>query len=114
MSLGPWLRWQRGRQRTGYDKLLLAASPWPIPFDLHLLRFREGSAIPPHRDPTTRGRHVRVNLVLVPARRGGHFVCERTLLDTPRVKVFRSDLAEHAVTEIEEGQRWVLSLGVVV
>jgi hypothetical protein len=46
-----WLRWQKGRQNSGYDKLLLAAVPFPIPFDCYLLRFPEGSQIPPHRDP---------------------------------------------------------------
>jgi len=113
-TLGPWLRWQRGRQETGYDKMLLAASWWPKPFDLHLLRFRTGTHIPPHRDPTERGRHFRVNVVLRPADEGGAFVCDDTLVDLPRLKVFRSDLAEHAVTRIERGQRWVLSFGVVL
>jgi hypothetical protein len=51
-----WLRWQKGRQNSGYDKLLLAAVPFPIPFDRYLLRFPEGSQIPPHRDPVRAGR----------------------------------------------------------
>ena len=33
-----WFRWQRGRQGTGYDKLLLLANPFLIPFDLYLLK----------------------------------------------------------------------------
>jgi len=112
-ALGPLWRWQTGRRNTGYDKLLLAAAPWPVAFDLHLLRFPTGTHIPPHRDPT-RGRHFRVNLVLVPATEGGEFVCGDVLVDLPRLKVFRSDLAEHSVTEITAGTRWVLSLGVVL
>jgi hypothetical protein len=32
-----WLRWQRGRQGTGYDQLLLLANPFLIAFDLYLL-----------------------------------------------------------------------------
>jgi hypothetical protein len=35
------LRWVAGRQNTGYDKLLLAANPFLIPFDCYLLRFPE-------------------------------------------------------------------------
>ncbi|WP_341501277.1 hypothetical protein [Gallaecimonas sp. GXIMD4217] len=45
-----WLRWQKGRQQSGYDKLLLLTGTWPLPFDCYLLRFNEGSAIPPHVD----------------------------------------------------------------
>jgi len=30
---GTAFRWQRGRQGTGYDKMLLATALWPIPFD---------------------------------------------------------------------------------
>ena len=43
-----WLRWERGRQGSGYDKLLLAANAFLIPFDLYLLRFPVGTYIPPH------------------------------------------------------------------
>ena len=41
-------RWQRGRQGTGYDKMLLLTGRWPLPFDSYLIRYPEGSAIPPH------------------------------------------------------------------
>jgi hypothetical protein len=29
-------RWQRGRQKTGYDKMLLCGALWPIKFDVYL------------------------------------------------------------------------------
>ena len=60
--------WERGRQRSGYDKLLLLAGQR---FDVYLLRFPVGSSVPRHRDPVDGARHLRLNVVLVPARRGG-------------------------------------------
>jgi hypothetical protein len=32
------MRWQRGRQGTGYDKLLLLANPFFVTYDLYLQR----------------------------------------------------------------------------
>jgi hypothetical protein len=103
-----WLRWQDGRQGTGYRKLLLLGGPR---FDVYLLHFPCGSYIHPHTDPVAEGRHFRANLTLWRARRGGEFVCSRILFEVPRLKVFRPDIMEHSVTQIEEGTRWVLSLG---
>ena len=31
-----WMRWQRGRQGTGYDKMLLLVNPFRSPSDLYL------------------------------------------------------------------------------
>jgi hypothetical protein len=44
-------RWQRGRQDTGYDKMLLFTAPWPVPFDSDRIRYPDGSEIPSHRAP---------------------------------------------------------------
>lgn len=30
-------RWDKGRQGTGYDKMLLITSYWPIPFDSYII-----------------------------------------------------------------------------
>lgn len=105
------LRWQRGRQDSGYDKMLLLQSMWPIPFDVYLLRFPTGSQIQPHVDQVERGAHYRLNLVLRRARSGGEFVCATAIRDSPRIKFFRPDVSEHAVTRIESGTRYVLSIG---
>ncbi len=107
-------RWRGGRQATGYEKCLLLALPWPIPCDLYLLRFRAGTVVPPHRDRVERGRHYRLNLILRAARRGGEFVCARPIYVSRRIKFFRPDLETHEVTRIEEGTRYVLSLGWVL
>ncbi len=105
-------RWQKGRQQTGYDKMLLAtAKQFPLPFDLYLLRFSEGTEIPLHKDPVMNGEHHRLNIVLKHAKEGGRFICEETLWQTARIKYFRSDISEHAVTKVTRGTRYVLSLG---
>jgi hypothetical protein len=105
------LRWRRGRQETGYDKMLMLQSPWPLPFDVYLLRFREGAEIPPHTDPVSSGRHFRCNIVLKRATVGGDFVCTRPIFATPRIKLFRPDACEHSVTRVARGTRYVLSIG---
>lgn len=104
-------RWRRGRQGTGYDKMLLATWHWPLPFDCYLIRYPEGAAIPPHRDPVGEGRHYRANLILWSPKAGGEFLCEDAIHDGRRLKVFRPDVAEHSVTTVVGGSRWVLSIG---
>jgi hypothetical protein len=109
-----WLRWERGRQKTGYDKLLLVANPVLIRFDCYLLRFPEGSEIPPHRDPVKGGRHYRLNLIVKRSPAGGEFVCSDPIFETRRLKLFRSDVCTHSVTRVEGGSRYVLSIGWVL
>lgn len=38
--------WENGRQKSGYDKMLLCFALWPIKFDVYLLRFPSGSKNP--------------------------------------------------------------------
>jgi hypothetical protein len=109
-----WMRWQRGRQGTGYDKLLLLVNPFLIPFDFYLLRFPEGSEIPPHQDPVTGKRHYRLNVILKRPRAGGEFVCVNPIFETKRIKLFRPDVSLHSVTKVQGGSRYVLSLGWVL
>ena len=106
-----WLRWTRGRQGTGYDKLLLFATPLPVPLDVYLLRYPQGSEIPAHRDPVERGRHYRLNVLVWRAREGGEFRCADPIFRSGRVALFRPDRSEHAVTRVESGRRYVLSVG---
>lgn len=118
MTLGGYLRaafrWQRGRQGSGYDKMLLLTARWPLPFDSYLIRYPEGSAIPPHTDPVSTGRHYRLNIVLKASPRGGEFVCATPLWQSRRIKFFRPDACEHSVTRVEGGSRYVLSIGWVL
>ena len=104
------LRWQRGRQGSGYDKLLLATAPWPLAFDCYLLRYPEGSDIAAHTDPVSGRRHFRLNLVLR-AGDGGQFRCRDAILNWPRIKLFRPDRSAHGVTRVTGTARYVLSIG---
>lgn len=106
-----WLRWQPGRQGTGYAKLLLLTGRRPLPFDCYLLRYRPGQGIPPHTDPVPGFRHYRANLILASGREGGAFQCQSTLYSRPRLHIFRSDLSTHAVEPMVRGTRYVLSVG---
>ena len=112
--LRKWLRWERGRQGTGYDKLLLLANPLLIPFDCYLLRYPVGTHTPLHRDPVTGGRHYRLNLVVWRSPSGGDFICDSALFQSRRLNLFRSDISTHAVSRVEGGPRYVLSIGWVL
>ncbi len=104
-------KWQKGRQGTGYDKMLLATLPWPIPFDCYLLRFPDGSHIQPHKDPVAEGKkHFRLNVILKKAGSGGNFLCHNPIFQSERINFFRPDISEHMVTRVK-GSRYVLSIG---
>jgi hypothetical protein len=108
-------RWQRGRQGTGYDKMLLATARWPLPFDCYLLRYPDGSEIPVHTDPVPRGRHFRLNIILKTAKAGGEFISfDRPIFATKRIVLFRPDISPHFVRKVEGGSRYVFSLGWVL
>jgi hypothetical protein len=104
-------RWQSGRQGTGYDKMLLLTARWPLPFDAYLIRYPEGSSVPPHTDPVQQGRHYRLNLILKSPRAGGEFICANPIYASARIKLFRPDACEHSVTRVAGGSRYVLSFG---
>jgi hypothetical protein len=104
-------QWQRGRQKTGYDKLLLIGSSLLIKFDCYLLRFPEGSSIPPHTDPVSNVRHYRLNIVIKQAKIGGDFICDTPIFATNRIKLFRPDVSIHSVTRVEKGSRYLISIG---
>ncbi len=103
--------WQSGRQNSGYEKMLLLANKYFMPFDCYLLRYRPGALIDEHTDPVTDRKHYRLNIVLREATRGGEFNCREVLYSSRRIKLFRPDRAPHSVSLVEEGTRYVLSLG---
>lgn len=121
--------WSAGRQGTGYDKLDLTATPLPVdvaplieralaelggPFvghDVWLLRYPEGTHIPPHRDENGRGDHHRLNVLLTgpgALRLDG----EPVELRAGDAIVFRPDQVNHSVDAVET-ERWVFSVGAV-
>lgn len=107
-------RWQRGRQNSGYDKMLLCGALWPIKFDAYLLRFPEGSEVPAHRDTVKEGKHYRLNLIVKKAQQGGEFICNDAIYSSSRIKLFRPDLCEHQVSKVIKGNRYLLSIGWVI
>lgn len=109
-----WLRWQKGRQGSGYSKMLLGTLMWPIPWDCYLIYYPKGVGIPPHQDKVDKGAHYRLNLILWKPVLGGEFKCEKSIFSSNRIKLFRPDQELHSVTPIEQGNRWVLSLGWVL
>lgn len=104
-------RWHKGRQASGYDKMLLAGAYWPIKFDMYLLRFPQDSEIVAHKDQVTDGEHFRLNLVIKKAKQGGEFICQDPIYQSSRIKYFRPDISEHSVSKILSGTRYVLSIG---
>jgi hypothetical protein len=99
-------RWERGRQDTGYRKLLLArGGRW----DLYVLDYPPGTSIPTHTDPVEGRKHWRANLVLWGERA---FEGDAALRVGPLV-VFRPDVMPHGVATVER-RRVVLSFGVAV
>lgn len=110
-ALSRLFRWQVGRQQSGYDKMLILGSDWPIPFDCYLLRFKPGAEIAPHVDKVESGRHFRLNIVLKQAKQGGDFHCQSTIYRSTRIFLFRPDVAEHRVSKVTSGTLYVLSIG---
>ena len=127
------LRFERGRQGTGYEKADLLAIDDPVVVDnLALLRdqlgdpsavdawwivYPPGSHIPAHTDPSPAEglAHVRLN-VIVERSVGGVFVaaCRAVNLDVGDAVLFRPDVVSHAVGRVKERPRRVLSVGTVM
>jgi hypothetical protein len=106
-----WLKWEEGRQHTGYEKMLLATGKWPLRFDLYLLRYHGGDYVPPHHDKYDGWNHYRLNIILRRPTSGGIFTCPRAFVNwRQRVAFFRPDEYEHSVSKCE-GTRVVLSFG---
>jgi hypothetical protein len=108
-------KWRSGYRATGYEKMRLASGTWPVPWDLILLRMKEGVELPAHRDVVrgkfATGPQMRVNVLLKAAKRGGEFFCEgqhRRILN--RIFLFRADTNTHGVTKVEEGERIIAVL----
>jgi hypothetical protein len=107
-----WLKWQKGRQNTGYEKMLVCESYFPVPFDIYILRFNKGNEIPEHTDKVMQGfKHYRMNIILKHSIEGGDFVCNNCIINNKYVKFFRPDINIHSVTKIIKGTRYVLSIG---
>lgn len=98
------MRWERGRQGTGYWKLRLASGrSW----DLYVIDYPVGTSIPTHTDPVPGRRHWRANFRLLGE---DNFEGEASFR-LGRLIVFRPDITPHAVATVRR-RRVLLSFGV--
>jgi len=111
------MKWEKGRQNSGYEKIKLLESQ-RFKFDVYLLRYRKGASIPPHYDPAPFGfAHHRLNIVLKRAKDGGNFFTLSHGIHRPhkfmnnRIIFFRPDITSHMVSKVKRGARYVLSIG---
>lgn len=77
-----------------------------------LLKYPTGSHIPPHQDIIDGYSHTRINILLWMPSKGGIFNCNNCRSIFNRIFIFRSDLEEHSVSEILEGSRVAISIGI--
>ena len=107
--------WNKGRQESGYRAFTLIYSSF-LRLDCHILHYPSGSSIPPHKDQVESGTMWRLNIELWRAEKGGQFnIAEASgwsLFD--RIWFFAPSEVEHSVTKIEDGSRWVFSIGKIL
>lgn len=104
-------KWVKGRQGTKYEKLPLIQNK---KFDLYLLRFPEGTHVPPHKDPIKNHKHYRLNITLVKPNIGGKFLGGNPIINLSRLTFFRPDLYTHEMSVIQSGQCYMLSFGFAI
>ena len=105
-----------GYRGTGYMKMRLCSATWPVPWDAIVLKMPEGVELEAHRDQA-RGKFAtkqgwRINILLKKAKKGGEFFCEQPCWSfLQRIFVFRADTTTHGVTKVEDGCRYLISIG---
>ncbi len=121
--------WTAGRQGTGYDILPLRdvaafstlvarglsklGTPFEDYWDTYLIRYQDGSSIPPHTDAARHGRrHRRINAVLEQATSGGELYVDGAKIELAvgDAVLFFPDQEVHAVTVVS-GRRLLFSVG---
>ncbi len=132
LRLAATLSFEEGRQGTGYDKALVPTGAFKElrehslrtlgvgldqAHDCYLLRYAEGSSIPPHKDDAPFGsEHRRLNAVVQTAEEGGELIVEGKLVELygSYAYAFRPDILAHEVSPVVKGVRLVWSVGVLV
>jgi hypothetical protein len=113
-----WLRWDGGRQLSGYSKMLIAASKL-LKFDCYIIKIPDGAAIPEHIDPSPAGyEHHRLNIALKkPCIGTGKMVVNgpAKIFLWGRAILFRPDLYKHHLEPVEfifsNESMYLLSIG---
>lgn len=105
------LKWEKGRQNSGYEKFLFFGNKFIIPFDAYILKIPQGVAVPPHKDPAPdKKTHFRLNIVLKKAK-GGLFICQNSIINNSRVAFFKASKETHSMEKVEKGNIYLLSFG---
>jgi hypothetical protein len=101
--------WVSGRQVGGY-KIKQVFSCWflrYLVFDILLIKYTEGTEIPPHRDPEV---GLRFNFVWKNSAKGGEFHVRGKKLKIGPLIIF-NPRNTHYVTKVTSGSRHVFSIG---
>lgn len=99
------MKWEIGRQGTGYRKLRLWQSK-KLSSDAWLVDYPPHTHIPTHTDPVPGRKHFRVNILLW----GQNNFQGKTIFSTKRIKFFRPDISPHSVEEVSR-RRLIFSIG---
>jgi len=111
-----WFTWLPGRQTRHnteiYKKMLLfqIGLVGLFGFDIYLIKYPPNFKLIPHKDIVTWGRHYRANVILTG---NGVFKCEKSIVHTDRLVIFRPDRYEHGMLN-GQAVRTVLSIGWVL
>lgn len=110
------MKWEQGRQGTGYKKLKLFELGNKLlgGVDAYLLKYEVNDSVPVHTDVVDGKAHYRLNFELVEADMGGELFIENPIFRFGRLSIFRSDLSRHAVHPVVQGKRVVLSIGLAI
>lgn len=94
------MKWDKGRQGTGYEKLTLLFSK-RFKCDAYILKIPRGVAIPPHTDPVPNAKHHRVNITI----RGDLWMYtsgnEKVIRVGRWFSYFRPDVIEHSAGPVD-------------
>jgi hypothetical protein len=104
-----WLKWVKGRQDGKYEKKMYFRFGVPgfLGLDIYVLKFEPECLLPAHIDKVKKGRHFRLNFVY---KGEGNFECDKTIIRTKRVVLFRPDKHIHSMQN-GDTERRVLSIG---
>jgi hypothetical protein len=100
------MKWEIGRQRTGYSKLALWKASWT---DCYIIKYPNNSYVPEHIDPVKNKKHYRINILLF----GEDNFSGKTIFSTRRLKIFRPDIHLHSVKPVSF-TRIILSIGFAI
>lgn len=103
------MKWEYGRQGTGYRKLKLFISEW-LRADAYILHLPAGSYAPPHTDYVPFAEHHRVNITL----RGDVWMGTPSAAKVFRLgrwfSYFRPDITDHWTVPVVK-DTYILSIG---